>query len=246
MRRCQRTFLSAALGVALLATAALASDPSVKDEFNPTPGDPSETVGQVDCNLTGYKNEIMVLNPPLAIPDNNPTGVSVGPLVIPDDGTLIGDVIIDLRLSHTWIGDIIATVGYDENCDGAVDVSSTILCRPGRTVSCGTTGSGVGCSSNLICDNTYLFDDAATASLPSTGCSSPTNIPGGCYRPTGLDTGLLSVFEGHRKGGCWYLRLSDNAIADTGTLCQFSVHILNTIPIGVEPSNWSNIKAIYR
>jgi hypothetical protein len=246
MKRCHYLRLAAALCVAMFAVNALAVDVNVKDDSNRTPGDPSDPSGLANCDLTGYKSETAIYNPPVAIPDNNPAGVTVGPLVIPDDGTLVGDVVIDLRLNHTWIGDIIANVSYDENCDGTIDVQTTVFCRPGRTGSCGTTGSGVGCSSNFLCDNILLFDDAATASLPTTGCLSATNVPAGCYRPTGINAGLLSVFEGHRKGGCWYLSLSDNASLDTGTLCQFSVHVLNTIPIGVAPSNWSNVKATYR
>jgi len=244
MKRCYSPILRSLVCVAILASAAYASDPSVKDELNPTPGNP-ENIIATNCDLAGYKSGVQVFTPPVAIPDNNPAGATFGPITIADDGSLIDDVVIDLSIAHTWIGDLVIRVGYDEGCDGAIDVSSTVICRPGNT-GCVSTG-GVGCSANFLCNNNspYMFDDIAPAALPTTGCSSTTNVAAGCYRPTGAGAGPLSIFEGHRKGGCWYIFASDNASLDTGTICQWSVHLKNRTTIAVTPVSWSGAKVLF-
>src|SRR5678815_1081392 len=150
MKRCYSPILRSLVCVAILASAAYASDPNVKDELNPTPGNP-ENIVAANCDLQGYKSGVQTFPTPLPIPDNNPAGTTVGPITIPDDGSLIDDVAIDLKIAHTWIGDIVARVGYDEGCDGAIDLAATIICRPGNT-GCVATG-GVGCSSNFLCAN---------------------------------------------------------------------------------------------
>ena len=197
-----------------------------------------------NCDLTNYKMEMQTFSPPATVLDNTPAGGTFGPIIVPADGRTISDVVIDLDWAHTWIGDLIARVDYDEDSNGSVDVSATIVCRPGRTVSCGPTGTGAGCSSNFTTGALYYFDDTAAASLPTTGCLSATNIPGGCYKPTGLGAGPLSVFEGRLKGGKWYLFISDNAAGDLLTLTKWSVHILNS-PIAVEPTSWGTVKVLY-
>jgi subtilisin-like proprotein convertase family protein len=55
----------------------------------------------------------------------------------------------------------------------------------------------------------------------------------------------LSVFENHRKGGCWYLKISDNASLDSGTLAQWSVHILNQPTIATEAKTWGGMKVLF-
>jgi subtilisin-like proprotein convertase family protein len=212
-----------------------------KDGVVDGPGDP---IIAANCDLTGYKSEVQVLSPPTAVPDNNPAGVVVGPIVVADDGTTIADVVIDVSISHTWIGDLVLQVRYDEDNNGTDDVTSNIVCRPGGTT-CGPTGT-LGCSSNFVCNNQtpYLFDDTALVSLPTAGCTSTANVPPGCYKPTGTGAGTLAVFAGHRKGGRWTLFAQDNAGADTGTICQWSVHIKNAT-VATEPKSWGNVKVLY-
>lgn len=225
---------TAALCSLLMVASAFADE--VKDEGNT---DPMQFTN-ANCDLQGYKMEMQEFPTPVPIPDGDPNGVIVGPIIVPDDGSIIADVVIDLLVSHTWLGDLIAQVGYDATCDGSVDVFNTIIARPGVSPT-----STFGCSSNLLCANTYLFDDTGV-SLPTTPCTSSVNIPGGCYRPTGTGSSPLSVFDNLRKGGCWYLFMSDNAAADTGTICKWSVHILNQPPIGVESASWGNVKALFQ
>ena len=232
--------LVACIALVLLAASAFAED--VKDTTNEGPMDP---IISANCDLTNYKVEIQTFSPPRTVTDNNATGTTFGPIVLAGDGLLIADVVIDIDWAHTWIGDVIARVDYDENNDTVIDASSTIVCRPGRTVSCGPSGTGVGCSSNFTTGAIYNFDDTAAASLPTAGCVSTTNIPGGCYLPTGLGATPLSAFEGRLKGGKWYLFISDNAAGDVLTLTRWSVHIFNDIPVSVEPTSWGNLKVLY-
>lgn len=243
MKRSYSAILRSLVVLALAASAAVAAD-DVKDELNPTPGVPSDIFPQANCDLQGYKSEAVTFTPAVAIPDNNAAGVTVGPLIVPDDGSIIADVIIDLQIAHTWIGDIKATVGYDANCDGAIDAQAAFICRPGSTTGC-AAGTLVGCSSNFVCANGLVFDDAGTASLPTAACSSTANVAAGCYRPTGVGVGTFDVFNNLRKGGCWYLNINDNAGLDTGTICGWSVHIKNQTQIGVENKTWSTVKTMY-
>jgi hypothetical protein len=244
MKRGYSSILRSLLCVAVLAAAASAS----ADDKPWSSQDPGEIDIQANCDLTDYKNGVQTFPTPVPIPDNVATGVTVGPIQLAEDGLLIADVIIDLRASHTFIGDLVAVVGYDENCDGAVDATSTILCRPGRA-SCVGLGSPFGCGTDLSCNNTYLFDDTAVNALGLNAAgvclTTPAINPGGCYKPTGVGSSPLSVFENRRKGGCWYLNMSDNAGADIGTICAWSVHIRNQPTVGVAPVSWSAAKTLY-
>jgi len=242
MKRCYSSILRSLVCVMILATAAYAADPSVKDELNPTPGDP-ENIIATNCDLAGYKAGVQTFPTPVPIPDNNVAGVTVGPIIIADDNSLIDDVVIDLKIAHTWIGDLTVRIGYDENCDGAIDVSSTVICRPGNAT---CTGTAVGCSSNFLCANGLFFDDVAPAALPTASCLTGTNVAAGCYRPTGAGTGPLSIFEGHRKGGCWYMFVNDQAGADLGTICEWSVHLKNRTTIATVPASWSSTKVLFQ
>jgi hypothetical protein len=243
MKRGYSSILRSLLCTAVLVTCASA------DEKPWSSAGPNDAVIEANCDIANYKHAEQTFPTPVPIPDNVATGVTVGPLTLGDDGTLIGDVVIDLRASHTFIGDLVATVGYDATCDGTVDVTSVILCRPGRAT-CAGQGSPFGCGTDLSCNNTYLFDDTAANRLglnaAGTCLTTPAINPGGCYQPTGNGAGLLSVFENLRKGGCWFLNVADNAGADLGTICAWSVHILNQPTVGVEPASWSTAKVLYR
>ena len=109
-------------------------------------------------------------------------------------------------------------------------------------------GTGFGCSSNLSCDNTYYFSDAGVGEiglLPQ-GCgTTSTVIPTGCYLPN-TNGDPLSVFDGHEKGGCFTLHISDNSGADIGTVCEWSVFMLNEPVLPVEPATWGQIKTLHR
>lgn len=227
---------------ALLVFAATAFAADGKDPSGDGRADPILTA---DCDLTEHKMGEQVFSPPATVPDNDPTGISFGPIVLPADQMFVGHVVLELECAHTWIGDLIVRLEYDENSDGVIDVTSTVICRPGRTGSCGAGGTGSGCGSNFATGAVYRFDDSAVNSLPSTGCALGTDIPGGCYRPTGIDSSPLSAFVDRVKGGRWWLAVSDNLGGDLLTMTRWAVHILNS-PVSVAPTSWGQIKLRYR
>jgi subtilisin-like proprotein convertase family protein len=199
-----------------------------------------------NCDLTGYKSAFRDFTPPVGIPDNTGQSVVVGPIVLPADTTLIGDVVIGIEMEHSRIGDLIVNVGYDPTGDGSL-VTATIVARPGRT-DCASPGASLGCGADMVCDNTYRFDDSAPQFFGETApgaCAATTPVPAGCYRPTGPCRSPLSVFEQYRKGGSWYLGVSDAATGDVGVICGWSVHIRNESIVGAAPASWSTFKKRY-
>ena len=228
----------------IVAPLAHAEDIKVDDAPPGDSGTPGPQRGP-NCDLLGYKSEVQNFTPPATIPDNIVAGATYGPITVPNDGTRFLDIIVGLNITHTWLGDLTAIVRYDAGCDGSIDAADTLLCRPGRTVSCGPTGTGVGCSSNLIAANSYKFSSDATIVLNPVTCTSSTNLAGGCFQPSGLTDRLLRNFNGLQKGGCFYLFLSDTAAADTGTLTSWQVHSLNERPAPTQSVSWSSLKARY-
>jgi len=228
------------VGALLIAGTALAQGKTASDITGPNSGP--------NCDLSNYKSSYRVLTPPLAIPDNNPAGVVVGYIDQPADGTIFDDVILDVQMSHTWIGDLIMTLDYFQDCAAAVPIASTrVLCRQRGTnasapVPCGSDASGFGCSGDLSCNNTYYFSDDAVAPMAEGTCA--TAIASGCYKPASGNS--MAVFRGLAKGGCFRLSVSDNASADIGTVCSWSIHTRNTGPVEALTSSWGKLKAIYR
>ena len=132
-----------------------------------------------------------------AIPDGDPAGVDI-PLTVADTGT-IGSMMVQLRATHTYVGDLIFSLSKD-----GTDV--TLMDRPGYT------GSGFGCSEDNV-DAT--FDDAS--STPVEGVCGP-GIPGigGVVQPEES----LAGFAGTELSGTWTLNASDNAGFDTGSVTE--------------------------
>jgi subtilisin-like proprotein convertase family protein len=197
-----------------------------------TPPPPVETV----CPLDDYKGLKYGVN--LAIPDNDPAGVTVGPLQFFPDGTTILDLVLDFGISHTWVGDLVVTVTHIGPC-GTKTVD--LINRPG------VPGSTYGCSGDLIgsqTDKYYFGTNPALLQLGEDEC--PAAIPVQCYEVAPENPNGLIQWRGCPKDGQWYLTVSDNAGGDVGTLWDFSVHVLNQGPVSVESASWGSIKAGYR
>lgn len=94
-----------------------------------------------------------------SIPDNDPAGVSVD-LIFADARLITGNLSVTIdSLSHTWIGDLSATLTH-------VGTGTTVVLffqRPG----------GANCGADV--DGTYPFSDAGASILP---CQVPTINPG--------------------------------------------------------------------
>jgi hypothetical protein len=235
MKRCY------GLALALLFVAGSAFADSKFEDNNP----PGETLGSV-CDTVALKLDgEQTLSPPVAIPDNAPAGVLVGQINVPNDGTTFINVVLAVRMAHTWIGDIVLQLQYFEDCQSSTPTAFTnVLCRPGGT-NCGPGGT-VGCSANFVAANELRYNDGAVAGVPSTSCASATNIAAGCYRPTGTGAGSMAVFAGRHKGGCFKLAAQDNAGLDTGSVSYWAVYSLNQNPTPATAATWGNVKNIYR
>lgn len=187
------------------------------------------------CDVGQYKSQKFEVN--LPIPDVNPAGITAGPIVIPADGSTILDVVVDLGIAHTWAGDVTARLSYVLPT-GTTSVD--LINRPGYPA------TSFGCSGNLIGTTTekYYFGTGNLATLGESSC--PTNIPLQCYRVAPESPNGLLPFRGLPKGGEWWLFVSDSASGDTGTLFNFSIHLLNEGPVSVESSSWGSVKSSYR
>jgi lysyl endopeptidase len=147
--------------------------------------------------------EEICLAPNVAIPDNNPAGVSsTANVALP--GNLL-DLRVYLDITHTYVGDLIIDLQH-------MDSSTTVrlVNRPGLPAQ-----GSFGCSGN---DMDLTLDDAATLSIQDdcTAGPNPTQAYqiGGEYFPNAP----LAGFAGLPATGDWRLTVSDNAGADTGTL----------------------------
>lgn len=189
-----------------------------------------------ECPITEYKGGEFIAN--VAIPDNSPAGITVGPISFGDDGSFIDDVVVDLAITHTWVGDLIVTLTHV--APGGATTSVDLLNRPG------VPASTFGCGGNLVDNGTdkYYFGTGNLVILGEGSC--PATIPAQCYAVAPENPAGLLPFRGLSKEGDWYLFVSDNGASDTGTLVSYSVHLLNDGSVGVEPASWGSVKSQYR
>jgi len=219
-----RSALVLAIGLLLLAGPALAEKVSGYDN----PGTPYQPQG--DCPTTDYKSYTGSGGP---IPDSG--SITFGPIVIPDDGSSFSDVVLEVGLTHTWVGDLIIDLVYDGNCDPAdgFDATANLACRP-DSPAC----DALGCSSNYA--GVYRFSDDGGARIRDV-CGGGDPLPG-CYAPETP----MSAFDMLPKGGCFYLSVSDNAGFDTGNVGAIIVWAENdggSTP--TEAVTWSRIKSTF-
>jgi subtilisin-like proprotein convertase family protein len=164
------------------------------------------------------------------IPDGNATGAS-STIVVPDSFS-ITDITVTLNsLTHTWIGDLIATLTH-------VDTGTTVSLfnRIGRA-------SGAGDSSNF--GGNYSFNDAFTGNLWAVAASGGSSfvIPSGNYFPTGAGSStlvpMLTSLSGELSSGTWRLTISDNGNGDTGALGSWTLNLQGTpiAPVSVPESS---------
>ncbi len=140
---------------------------------------------------------------PAAIPDNLPAGVNV-PIVVSGLTSPVSDVQLALRITHSWVGDLVATLSGP----GGVPVVN-LFTSPGA--------SGVNNSSdNLGADCPAGSNDlilSATGTAPIQGIASANNTVG-----TFTPEAAFTPFSGIVGNGSWTLNVRDIAAQDTGTV----------------------------
>jgi len=125
-------------------------------------------------------------------------------------------VTINLDLSHTWLGDVVAQ-----------------LTKPGGT-SCalikrlgGTTDTSCGDSSDFGAGNVLSFNAANTTTINFATPGATTSIPAGAYAPSGGASphpstiplcNLTTFLNGAAVNGNWSMTFYDNGADDTGTV----------------------------
>ena len=120
-----------------------------------------------------------------------------------DKGTPIADLDLFLDFSHTWVGDVVATLRHE------------------------TTGTEVvvfdPSNDNCSGDNAALtLDDEASSAVADACTAGNPAYPGNRYKPNNA----LSAFDGQLSAGQWKLTLTDiYPTVDTGRLNRWCVNI---------------------
>lgn len=154
------------------------------------------------------------------IPDNTPAGANFN-FTVSGITDPVGQVSISLNLTHSFVGDLQATLISPNGTARLV-----LFSRLGNRRS-GNSGN----SANL--SGTYIFDDIATTDLWQTaaGLGTSQTVPTGVFRTStagtslsdrgGCTTRLNLAFGGltpAQTNGTWTLNIADLAGGDTGTL----------------------------
>ncbi|CAN0536458.1 unnamed protein product [Laminaria digitata] len=121
-----------------------------------------------------------------------------------DTGT-ITNVSVSLNdFSHSWIGDLVATLVFDDGSNPAITAS---------LFGAGTVGFG---PSNDA-EGDYVFADGGAAAFQTAG----NPIPSGTYAPQDS----LAAFGGLSAAGTWTLNLTDRSGGDSGNLGSWTLNI---------------------
>ena len=188
---------------------------------------------RLDCITDGYDAYTGGTGGP--VPDADPLGATFGPLMTSGTSN-IEDVILNVNISATWIGDVRLFLLYDTDCDGIPEITAELLCRHGLD-GCPPDGC-CGCSGDL--SGWYGFDETA-ASIED---ECPSLFAPGCYGPD-YDSSGLHVLNDWPSGGCFWLFCADGAGGDATSIAEWEVYVLTEIT-AVEESTWTMVKALYR
>lgn len=172
---------------------------TVTDVF---PGADDGTLNEWCLNIT-TENEC---NMPALFLDGSAAVTSVTTLGI--EG-IITDVNVEFDMSHTWVGDVTATLEH-------LGTTVTLFDQPGA--------GGYGCGDD---DFDCIFDDQSTNGTIENVCNNTTPAYSGDYNPENP----LSAFIGMERAGDWTLTLTDAfSGADNGTLNEWCLIITTGDP----------------
>ena len=147
----------------------------------------------------------------LAIPDGGPNcGAPAAPASLPITVAATGnitDLNVRVNITHTWVGDIDATVSR-----GATSVQ--IIDNPGTTVATGC-GNGADNMPGIILDDEATVP-VETGPFPYVAASS--------YSPNNP----LTAFDGQAAAGTFTLAVTDGGALDTGTLDSWALIMTRT------------------
>lgn len=180
-----------------------------------------------DCNANGILDTCEVngghftlgAEPNLAIPDSDPAGVQ-SVINVPASG-MISDIDVNLHITHTWQGDVVATLSHN-------GTTVTLINHSGAS-SVGCTGNAFGYQSdNFGTEGTPLvLDDSAPVSIDCYNGPAST-IAVNNYAGPAMPNEPLAAFSGMDLSGDWILTVSDPFAQEVGTLVSWSLDIETT------------------
>jgi hypothetical protein len=158
----------------------------------PIPGDPG----------AGY--DVYSYRTPTVIPDGNRTGVTLGPIRVPQDSGEVGGVIVSISITHPSTADLTLRLGYDADNDGhpeAIAYLESHRARPGgwavrEPYACPQEMKGV-----------YYYRDEPAGEFDDRGDAS------------------FSVFDRLPRGGSFTLTAADTLRADEGAIMGWTVFL---------------------
>lgn len=191
-------------------------------DTNGTPDDCDIAGGADDCNVNGIPDvcefisggtEVFNASPVVAVPDDDPAGVT-SIITVPNSFN-IQDVNVGMDVTHTFFGDFCVTLTHPS---GSPTVQ--LIARPGADNGMDVChqGSPFGCSSNEW--SLELDDEGADGPIEDNcGAASGDPTPSGSFTPFEA----LDAFDGLDAAGDWTITVSDNGAGDTGVFNSWSL-----------------------
>jgi subtilisin-like proprotein convertase family protein len=175
----------------------------------------------------------------VAVPDNNPTGVTTTLPVsgIPANAT-ISNITVAINMTHTWDGDMAFALKAPNN-----NVLNLIYFLSGTGGTAATTG----------------FTNTRISSTGTAAISTGTNPYNGVFRADAVITGAfgsggptgftpnVTNFNGLTSvpNGTWTLGMWDGGPADLGTLTSWSIQITYVVGVPATPATWSPVTHLF-
>lgn len=171
---------------------------------------PQTATFSVPVGEPGEVVDVAYAGPPVAIPDDNDTGVSI-PLEVSGVGPIAAVTFsVDGTACSRDVGS--TTVGIDHTYTG--DLVGTLTAPDGTAV---LLFDGIDGSGENVCQ--AVFDDGAAQSITDADADDAPYT--GSWRPEAPLSSLVS----HPGDGTWTFSVVDTAGADTGSVRAFSLHV---------------------
>jgi len=183
--------------------------------FQPANAQHTEATGAVATRAGGDRS--FSFDSAMRIPAGNPAGVMIGPIHVLDDGTPLEEVGVALNIQHASPGHLTISLDYDADNDGVIDVSVPVELYRVRLG--GFNSPEIHAYPDPL-EGRYFFQDDIGANghaLPD-----PLADPG---------TPSFSSFDGLKKGGSFYLAITDDDPADAGCVLGWSVHMSDALSV---------------
>jgi subtilisin-like proprotein convertase family protein len=184
-----------------------------------------------DCNGNGTPDDCEDITPPteklyeatpnVAIPNNNPAGVSTT-LNVPDHG-LIGDLNVWLYIDHQEQGDLRVTLSHN-------NVPVLLINRAGSNASgCGNSIYGYPADDYGSMGSPLVLDDSASVGIDcyDGGPLTPEITGEFNYAGPASPSQALSTYNSMDKFGDWTLTVSDHLFYNSGTLVYWALDFVN-------------------